>query len=187
MRTHAILLVIVLTTLSCAARRDGSTPDTSYELPVTITGGAGQRSSTRMVIDRGPDSRVINAPIERVWTSLHALYDTLAIPVGYMDQSTWEMGSPPYEPRRIEGKRLSLYMDCGSGHGVTSFADSYKVTLAVHTRLVPQGTHSTLMEMTIEAIARPRGGLGNAENCVSTGWMIRRSAELLREWLGAGG
>lgn len=126
------------------------------------------------------------APPERAWAELPAVYAQLEIPLDHADAAARRLGNEGWLARRIEGERLSEYVDCGEGPLGAPHADRYEVRLAVASRVVPSGSASTI-ETTVAGTARDRAVSGGSLPCFSTGTLEARIAALLQlRLMGAG-
>ena len=94
---------------------------------------------------------------------------------------TLEIGNPGYTAGRIEGRRLSLFFDCGSSIGGAR-ADRYQVTASVMVQ-ISVGDGGTLVRTRVGATAKQRNVSGNAVPCQSRRRLERRILELIGEEL----
>jgi hypothetical protein len=118
--------------------------------------------------------------MEALWGALPGVYEILGIPVEYSDPSARRMGNERLSVRRIEGQRLSRFVDCGSGITARPNADAYAVTLQVVTELRPgPGPGQTTVESWLTGSARPVETSGGTVGCTSKGTLEVRIAELL--------
>ena len=117
-----------------------------------------------------------------VWGVLASVFDRLEIDVSYVDASAGVMGTEGYRARRIEGVRLSRWLDCGLGP-LRPVADSHQITLAVMVQLLP-GERGTTVQTTVDASARDRSQSSGSLHCVSHGRLEQRIPELVMEQLG---
>src|SRR6267143_4445355 len=101
------------------------------------------------------DARPVEAPVSRVWAVLGSVYAELGIQLSVSDAGRVELGNAGFRARPIDGKRLSTYLNCGSG--VTGdHADDYEVTMKVVTRLIPYGKDSSVVATLVDASAKAR-------------------------------
>ena len=124
---------------------------------------------------------VLGAPLSAAWQVLAEVYDDLGIPVTESDPVAHQLGNAGYRARRIEGRRLSRYLECGFRIGIPN-ADVFDVTLMVVTRLTPVAD-STRVFTTVDATGKPRGEAGSRVHCGSRGSLELRIVELLAERL----
>jgi hypothetical protein len=116
----------------------------------------------------------------QVWAALPGVFATLGIDVTTHDVSAGTMGNTAYSARRIEGRRMSHYLDCGIGATVP-IADEYEVTLGVLVRLNKGEDGQTVLTTSLDAFAKNRAVSGNAVHCQSYGTLERRIASLVSE------
>ncbi|MFC1661196.1 hypothetical protein ACFL3S_07050 [Gemmatimonadota bacterium] len=147
---------------------------------------SGGRLSQRMLVEDWAERRMVLAPVEQVWQEMPSALSFLGIPVRSIDDSTGVIWTGPFEPENLGGKRLSLYLDCGSSHGAVHYADSYRVTMAIVVRVRAEPTGGTRVENVIEAVARSKGGTGDAMSCSSLGRLLTRMTEVVEFQLGIG-
>ena len=122
----------------------------------------------------------LTGEMEALWGALPEVYEILGIPVEYSDPSARRMGNERLSVRRIEGQRLSRFVDCGSGITARPNADAYAVTLQVVTELRPgPGPGQTTVESWLTGSARPVETSGGTVGCTSKGTLEVRIAELL--------
>ncbi len=168
---------------ACASSGQGATqmgPETVSR--VFIPGGSG----TEMYNEPGVGSRLVDAPLDSVWLALPKVYELLGIPDAGADSEQMTFGNLGYRARRVEGKRLSNYIDCGMGSTAIPKADDYQVTLSVLTRLTPGEDGGTMAVTTVEATGKPRAVSGNPVYCQSKGTLEARVAQLVL-WVLVGG
>ena len=65
-----------------------------------------------------PSSDVVTAPVDSVWMALPEVYERLGVSAELIDRRARQFGNQRFNPRRIEGRRLSRYIECG--YGMTS-------------------------------------------------------------------
>lgn len=121
------------------------------------------------------------ATVAQVWSVLPEVYDDLGIPLGGIDTRNRLLGSTRFQPRRIGGSRLSRYLDCGSGVGVASYADTYAVTMSAVTHVAAGDDGRAIVQTQVHAVAEPKAVSGDRVFCTSKGTLERRIAELVVE------
>jgi hypothetical protein len=119
----------------------------------------------------------LSSSAEDVWRVLHAVFETVGIPVTERNSTNRVIGNPGHKVRRqMAGVRLGQYVDCGRMQGVPS-ADTYELTLSVLTRVVPaEGRTSTL-----QAIGQPVNFASSSVNCSTTRRLEARIVELVKQ------
>jgi hypothetical protein len=96
-------------------------------------------------------------------------------------------GARNFRPRRIDGKRLSTYIDCGAGLTATPKADEYEITMTLTSRLSAAEDTATVMETVLEATGKPRASMADRVSCQSNGALEARVGELMLSVLVAAG
>ncbi len=178
---NKILTVLALAACgACASSGQGTGTQTVSR--VFMPGGGGME----MHNEPGVGSRLVDAPLDSVWLALPRAYELLGIPDAGVDAERTVFGNPGYRPRRIEGERLSKYVDCGTGTTAVPNADQYVVTLSVLTRLTPGEGGGTMVVTTVEGTGKPRAVSGNPVYCQSIGTLEARVAQLV-VWVLVGG
>ena len=117
-----------------------------------------------------------------VWGVLNDVFEQLEIDVSSVDAGAGTMGTENFRPRRIEGVRLSRWLDCGMGT-VQANADAHQVTLTVLVQLLP-AENGTTVRTTVDAYSRDRSQSGGSVHCISHGRLERRIPELVMQHLG---
>jgi hypothetical protein len=123
-------------------------------------------------------------PAERTWTLLPLAYEALGLPLTTLDPQRQLLAAKTVRAQaNLRGTRLSRYVDCGIALGGVPNADSFAMLLDVQTQVVPTDNrmHAGLATA-VRAVGRPSSTSSNAPvNCVSTGALERRIAEVVRE------
>jgi hypothetical protein len=123
---------------------------------------------------RGGD---VGVPIDRAWSVMHAVYDSLHLPVATENASTHTVDSPTLRVRRVLGDTpLSKYLNCGDTQGGRS-ADSYEIRLAVTTTLTDKNGSTSILT-NVAAEGRPITISADYARCTSTGNLEKRVVEL---------
>ncbi len=143
----------------------------------------GSTAAVEMYTEAGIGESVIMAPSEAVWEVLPAVFEQLEIPVNRRDVRVPELGNLGYQARRVEGRRMGNYIDCGTNLS-GQLANLYEIQLSIITRLAdgPEGT--TIVTTTVDAYGEPRSTSGNQVHCQSREVLEKRVAELVAERLG---
>ena len=111
---------------------------------------------------------------ERAWALLPTLLQDLGLSVGSIDPSTGRVSHRGERVRRINGKRMSEYLDCGMGSTAQPYANLYEVALGYEVVMRrSQRTGIVEVEMRVEATAKPQDVSGNALRCTSEGTLER--------------
>jgi hypothetical protein len=175
----AMLTVI---TAACASSSEPDTAPTPQltERSVRIS-GTGEYGMT-IFNEPGVAARTVGVPWRLVWGALEDAYTEMEVEVTYADPTTRHMGNNGYRVRRIEGQRISTYLDCGMGLTGPN-ADNYDVTLSIMTRLDPVAGDSTRIETTVDGSAKARATSGNSVHCRSKGELELRVAAHIQTML----
>jgi hypothetical protein len=130
------------------------------------------------------DSVTIDAPLDRAWTALVAVYEELDLPMAVHDQSVSQLGTGNYRVRRnrIGKDPLSRYLDCGDGL-TGEYANVYDVRLELLTTLRRVETDRTVLLVHVQASAKPRTASGHALPCTPNSRLAQRLGELVAEQL----
>jgi hypothetical protein len=178
-----LALLCAVGALGCAS---SNAPPRETVTRVDVSTVAGTLSVTELHNEPGMAIHAVPAPPDSVLHALARVYAILSIPDAGTVPGQLVYGSRNFRARRIEGQRLSTYIDCGTGMTATPKADEYAVTLTLVSRLEPAEDHGTRVETVMQASARPRSTAGNSVSCQSRGRLEARVAELLGGILGAG-
>lgn len=174
-------VAICSTVLTACASGSGDRPAPAPETrtSVTVSGAFGNLGNTPTFTEPGVGSRVVPAAVDSVWEVLPRVYEQLGIPEPGEDRARMTFGSQAFRARRVEGERLSRYIDCGMGPTAVPNADSYQVALTVLTTLSRAGDGGTEVTTMVDANARPRAVAGNPIHCQSKGVLEMRVAQLV--------
>lgn len=126
----------------------------------------------------------LSAAPEAAWTALLAAYQKMGIPLSSVDAGQRIASADVAVRRKLAGKSLSEYLDCGSN--LTGLvANSYRVRLRVSSALKagPQGG-SALQTSVSASATSPQGASSAPVNCATTGRLEAELAQLVR---GGGG
>ncbi len=121
-------------------------------------------------VEVGNASQLVGSVVAKsrseVWPVLPAVFETLEVEPPSIDARTLVMGNPGYRPRRIEGKRLSTYLECGRSMGKPN-ADQYAVTLQFMVQSESAADGGTSVNTLMDATARSRALSGNTQSVVA--------------------
>ncbi len=144
-----------------------------------VTSGVGELGSTEMHNEGGFAMHGIDHAPDSVWAVLPEVYERLGIDEAGAVPAERLYGARNVRVRRIEGQRLSTFIDCGTGPTATPRADEYDVRMTVVTRVLDGEAGASRLETTVQAAARPRGVSGNPVDCASRGSLEARIATLV--------
>jgi hypothetical protein len=164
-----------------------STAPTSRNTPtLTTVFVAPSANRTPRGVDLRHESTVgempVSGSVSAVWAVLPGIFEQLEIEMTTVDPSQALIGNAGYRARRIEGRRLSTYFDCGRVMG-REYADSYAVTLAVMVQLVTAADGRTVVRTTLDAYARDPSTSSGSVHCITWGSLERRIGDLVVERL----
>jgi hypothetical protein len=178
MRAITVLGILLLS--GCSST--GSAPPASQTLRIVDAGGGATQLTVTPSSD--PNSVTLSHPAEDVWRVLPAVFETLGLPVTERNSTTRVIGNPGHKVRRqMAGVRLGQYVDCGRMQGTPS-ADTYELTLAVITRVVPAENRTSVLQTTVQATGQPLNFASSSVNCWTTRRLEARIAELVRQLVG---
>lgn len=183
---HRAGSALLLSALAASCASSGG--DGAYEGPVGRRAGTvGIANSQGFVgfLDIETDAAVrqttVSASPSDVWSVLPDVLEALDVPLETFDAMVLAIGNTNFSPRRIEGRRMSRYLDCGTNLGRAN-ADRYRVSMYLMLKLDPEGD-ATALAIVMEAYARPMDVAGNAVHCTSRGRLEDRIEELVQERL----
>jgi len=128
----------------------------------------------------------LDAPVDQVLGVLEAVYQEMEIPVNISFEiveadtvaAYWEVGNEGFQPRSIDGRALSAFLDCGRSRGFQN-ADQHRVTLSVIATLRRVEPDGTSLGVIVDASAKPRGATGLSVPCTSKGRLEARLVDLI--------
>ena len=179
--SSAASLLALLVVAGCAQRTGTTTGrDTPRRETVQVQGTLVQLEPT------AAQTRAYDVPIsaERTWALLPLAYEALGLPLSTIDPQRQLIAANTARAQvNLRGTRLSRYVNCGTGTTGVPNADSYSVALDVQTQVVPASDRAHAgLATTVRAIGRPTSTSSDTRvNCVSTGALERRVAEVVRE------
>ncbi|HEX6747402.1 MAG TPA: hypothetical protein VF092_08965 [Longimicrobium sp.] len=173
---RALPAVMVLLTLAACATATGGTSQapqkntTLITVPVSNGSQVGSVNYSVSSIDaNAPVVSTLAAGREVVYAVLDSAYAALGIEVAMRDPASWSLGNRNLQiSRRLNGKPLSTYFNCGNSAMGASVSDSYRLQISVISSVAAQGTGSRL-ETTAQAAARAQGPSSPPVACTSTG------------------
>ena len=171
---------LVAGSINACASSSGTTATTATPRRTSMS-VAGTRAMD-IYNEPGVGERTLPAPAPDVWGVMTQVYDQLGVPITTIDPTAMVIGNNLYNSRRVEGQRMSAYIDCGTTlQG--RLADLYEITLSVVTRLtaVDEGTTVTTV---VDAYGEPRTVSGNRVHCQSIGVLEMRVAQIVADKLG---
>ncbi len=166
--------------VACARASSGGRPG-----QVGFIGRAVSDQSVNFAVSAEPSlsSDSVAATVGQVWQALPQVFADLGIPLAVVDVQNQRLGNGGFQPRRLGGERLSQFLDCGYSIAVTSYADAYRVTMSLFSRVREDENQATLLETEIYASAEPITVRGEPVNCTSKGTLERRIVGMVQAQL----
>jgi hypothetical protein len=183
-RRHSTTLVLTVISigLSACASRSSSGPEVvqGLVLPTTTSFDGGPRPPTNQA--SFVRDTVIVGERGRIWGVLPSVFTSLSIDAEMMDPTTLVLGTQRLRTSRVDGNRLSAFLDCGGGVAAPN-ADSYDVQLSLFVQLEGEGSGSTLVRTVVDATAQSRYNQSDQIQCASFGTLERRVVGLIEQHL----
>lgn len=176
MTARPVRLLSLVAAVACGA---SGAPPAETVTPVNISGPLGDIGEVEIYNAPGVGAHAVPLGAEDVWRVLPRVYAILGIPRPGGDAERRLFGAQGFEVKRIEGKRLSEYIDCGMGPTAVPKADDYEITMSVVTQLSDGENGATMVETVVQATGKPRAVSGNAVYCQSNGTLEARVTELV--------
>ena len=148
----------------------------------------GQLSSSQPTVDVRNEASVLEstvpAPLRTVWGVMPDVFERLQIETSYIDLAAGTIGNGNFRPRRLGGRSMSTYLDCGSGL-TGPYADAYQVRMSLLVQLGTASDGSTLVRTAIDAYAEDRAVSSRPIHCISRGTLERQIQSMIVELLPA--
>lgn len=146
----------------------------------------GQLSSSQPTVDVRNEASVsegaVEAPLRSVWNVMPTVFGRLQIETNYIDPSTGTIGNGNFRPRRLGGRSMSTFLDCGSGL-TGPYADAYAVRMSLLVQLSPAPGGGTTVRTAIDAYAEDRAVSARPIHCISRGTLERQIRSMIDELL----
>jgi hypothetical protein len=175
---------VLLVLAGCAAGSTANTADAPTPPPRINAVGNGY--DVRIESGGATSAVALQATPEAAWTALLAAYQKMGIPLSSVDAAQRTASAVDLEVRRrLAGKSLSEYLDCGSN--LTGLiANSYRVRLTVSSTLQPDPQGGSTLQTSVAASATsPQGASSAPVNCATTGRLEADIAQRVRAGGGA--
>lgn len=155
---------------------------TSISTAVVRSDASGVASGVNMVAITEVNSTIVMAPPDKVFQALSAAYGTLGIPVTEVNQGSRTIGNAAYRIRRRIGDVPTMRaVDCGGDSGMPN-AETYQLTLAIRSRVVPNDAGGSVVQSTVEGSGRNATTSATSEvRCSSLGALEKRIGELVKK------
>jgi hypothetical protein len=169
---------------ACGTAGEGAAPPAPEQRgTVTLIKGSrgltGEFGGVVVHTEAGVAERHVDAPKHEVLLALSQVYEMLGVPDHGVNPEGNQYGNPSFRARRIEGKRLSNYIDCGMGVTAIPNANDYQVTLMLLSWISEVDEGGTMVVTTVDATAKPRAVASNAVHCQSKGSLETRVGDLV--------
>ena len=172
-------LVLLLSTAGCASSGSGASSRTAVS-QMAISDG--QVETYRQVEE---SEQIIDARESEIWPHLPTIFEELGVEVTEVKEQQLIIGNPRFKPRRIEGERLSTYLECGRDHA-GPYADQHEVWVTFMVQLLRGPSDNTNVATLLNGFARPRNVSGNDLPCTSKLVLEARLVDLINDRLGQG-
>jgi len=129
----------------------------------------------------------INAPIQRVYDVLPAVYRELGVAEVGADSTTRTVGNGRVQvSRRFGGEPVSRYVQCGTTAFGAPLADEARVEMDLRTTVSADPAGGTALRTVLTATARGNRGTSTDQvQCNSTGSLESRIAAMVRQRVGS--
>ena len=175
----AALGALAIIATACASTRT-SAPTPQPQRTTLRVGGSGPTViHTEAAVGQG----TLPYSPEAVWGTMTAVFEQLDIPVDHAVSAQMEIGNLNHHPRRIEGKRMANYIDCGTNFN-GALANTHDITLSIMVRVTPTDDGGSTITTVMDAFGDPSAVSGNTIHCESQGTLEERIPEIVAERLG---
>jgi hypothetical protein len=128
-------------------------------------------------------SQTLDAPVDRVWAVLPAVYAELELGAG-ADAARRTVAGGSTFTRRFAGQPATRMFDCGQGQFGAEIAANYTIRFTVSTTVNPGEGNGSRLDSMVEAHARSTDGANAvAANCRTEGGLEALIAQRVREKL----
>jgi hypothetical protein len=174
-RSIAALLLLLG---ACASSGGGMIQSTGISSATVRSGEAtgAPLASVQVTNTAGMGSVTLDAPADRVWALLPAVYLELGIPLSQTDNAQKLLVASNQRVTRIGGKRLSSYFRCGGVYGDN--ADSGNTFVTARTQVSAAADGKTLVRTEVRAAAAAEGT--TVGECGSTGLLEKAIGEAIQ-------
>lgn len=123
---------------------------------------------------------LVQGTSESLWPRLLDAYLTLDIPIARVNGDEHVVVGARFRATRIDGERLSTFVNCGQGMTGRPNADTHTVTLTVGSTLKPgSDPQQTVISTRVEATAESRATAADPFSCASRGRLETMIAEMI--------
>lgn len=178
MRRFFVLSLAVLSACASSGRPEPATPVSET---IRLNGGAAGSLTLSPSSSAGETS--VAFALDKVWSVLPTVLDTLGIPIGLLDPAQHIVGNAGFKLRRqMGGVLLSRYFNCGETQ-IGPNADSYDMYLVANVHLTPASDGTTTIETSMDASARPISFSQAFTRCTTKGELEKRIVDGVKKRL----
>lgn len=177
--------LLVLTLLGCASSGGSGSAGGSSVYPDRVV-LVDERGRVYRTPDNGPtvSEAVVPATTPQALQALVGAYEALGLSVTSIDWANGHVGVRILtSPRRIGGKPLATYINCGTNHLGEPRANSYAVSLDVQSVVKPETEGKVAMSSLAQATAKQQGVSSDPLHCTTTTLLETRIHMLAMERL----
>lgn len=125
-------------------------------------------------------TQTVDAPVDRVWAVLPAVYAELGLEGG-ADAARRTMSGTGNFSRRFQGQAAARLFDCGQGQFGTPLANTSNIRFAISTTVNPADNGGSRLDSQVEAHARSTDGANSlAAQCRTEGQLEAMIVERVR-------
>jgi hypothetical protein len=166
--------LLVLALLGCASGGSGAPPAVSTPDRILMVDERGRVLRTTDNPNEGSEQLVPAAPGATL-QALVGAYGELGLAVNTLETREGRVAARGVAaPRRIAGKPLSAYLDCGNDVVGAPAANGYAVLLNVESLVTPDAPGTVRIRSFVTASARAQGVSSTAVHCTTTGALEKR-------------
>jgi hypothetical protein len=182
-RTQVSVLIASATLVACASSGNRPPPDDPSHEHIIATDVDGRvyrsthaRSDYEVFVHGAPSVAL---------AVLAQVYGDLGVPVSTLSSSRGQIGNTHFRVanHRLDGKRLSLIVDCGIQLGIGARADVFEVSMSVVSIVTAEGDSSVVVTTTVAGRARSAGVSSDWVECPTTGYLEKVIDSRLRKGL----
>jgi hypothetical protein len=173
---RAVVLTLVMT--GCGSAGTGTVAAPTAGARTLAVGGA----TVETYNPEKPYEEAVEARERDVWPHLRPVFEQLGVEVTEVKRTQWIMGNPRFSPARLDGDRLSTFLECGRDHA-GPYADQHQVRLTLMVQLLRTPAGGTNVNVLLTGSAQPRNYAANPILCESNGTLEARLVALIRQRL----
>lgn len=175
LRSISSLAVTIVLSAACASAPPQTSPGSSASITATETGP---------IIKLAQESQSVtvslNAPPAKVWSALPVVYGMLAISAEMNDAPTMTIGTKSFTQGRLDGKRSTDWMRCGTSGSGPSSGGMFRTRLTIVSTVKPAPGDKSYLVTEVTGIATPVEGTSTGPvPCASKGDLEQRIRELV--------